>query len=398
MKVPATTDMTAIQKRQGGFITMAVSLGILLLTTMVVFNVASAILMEQRIVNNDARSKQAFEAAEAGLSAAMSYIRNDPDRNGDGLVDPVFDTTGDGIGDSNTQAVGQGSVVVTTEDLSGGDMSSIRISAQGFSDDMSATRTITYTLVRVNPLPNSPENPLTSRGAAIISGAATVHNPEGHSTIWSGTDVDLGSNNTTSTRVPDIGDPGYPACMDFSMTCELVSSSNRLMLGVDVIENDSSLGGLSPAEFFQNYFGMSPLAYRSSMATIDTTGAGVATDAQLATHEVVWVEGDVVFDSTTIGCEIHVTGNNTCPSGNIKPSIVIVNGNASFSGTPKFYGLLFIMGDVELTGSTTVYGALAAGGDMGGTGSLDVWYTSDVLNGTRFAGAATGSAGTWRDF
>jgi len=395
MKAGPMTKRMVVHKRQGGVITMVVSLGILLLTTLVVFNVANAILMEQRIVNNDARSKQAFEAAEAGLTAATTYIRIDPDRNNDGVIDPVFDTTGDGIGDSDTQTVGQGSVVVTTEDLSGGDMLSVRISAQGFSDDMSATRTVTYTLIRVNPLPNSPENPLTSRGAAIVSGAATVHNPEGHSTIWSGTDVDLGSNNTTSTRVPDTNHSGYPACMDIPMTCALVSSSNRQMLGVDVIENDSSLGGLNQSEFFQNYFGMTPTAYRSAMATIDTTSAA---DAHLATHEVVWIEGDTTFNNATVGCEVHVPGNNTCPQANIKPSIVIVNGNASFSGTPKIYGLLFVLGNVNLTGNTTVFGALAAGGDMGGSGNLDIWYNSQVLKNTQFAGAATGSAGTWRDF
>jgi len=385
---------------QHGFITMVVSLSILMLSTLVVFNVSSSILLEQRIVSNQFRATQAFEAADAGLAAAITYLKEDPDQNSDGIIDAVFDTNGDGIGDTNNAAIGTASVTVSTSDLSNGDMTIIEMTSQGFSDDLSATQTIIYTLISIHPLPNTPENPLTSRSGAIISGSATVHNPEGHSTIWSGGDIDLGSNNTTSTEVPDIGHPGYPACMDFSMTCELVSASNRLSLGVDVIENDSSLGALTPDEFFQNYFGMLPTTYRAAMVTVDTVPANLSIDVHLATHEVIWIEGNTTFGNITIGCTTAVTGNNVCPAANIKPSIVIVNGNASFSGTPKIYGLLFVRGGVSMSGSTTIYGGMVIGGNTSSSagGSLDIWYSSAVLSGTRLAGPSTGSAGTWRDF
>jgi hypothetical protein len=232
----------------------------------------------------------------------------------------------------------------------------------------------------------------------IISGSATVHNSEGHSTIWSGNDVDLGSNNSTSTEVPDIGDAGYPACMDIPMTCALVSASNRLIAGVDVIENDSSLGSLSDDEFFENFFGTNPTTYRASMVTVDVAAADTA-DAELATHEVVWIEGNASFNGGTFGCTTNVTGSNVCPTANTKPSIIIVNGDASFSGTPHFYGILFVRGNVSAGGNTTIHGAMVVGGNASSTGgSLDVWYSSNVLAGTALAGASTGSAGTWKDF
>ena len=386
-------------KSQRGVLTLVISLVILSLSTLVTINLSRAILMEQRITNNDNRARQAFEAAEAGINAALIYLGNDPDVNIDGIIDPVFDTNADGMGDSASADVGTGSVTVTTTDLSG-DMSSIRIIAQGFSDDLSATRTITQTLVTINPLPNMPDNPLVTRGGIVISGSATVHNPEGHSTIWSGGDIDLGSNNSTSTEVPDIGDPGYPACMDISMTCNLVSASNRLIAGVDVIENDSSLGSLSSDEMFQNFFGMSPATYRASMVTVDTTPAGASAAVHLATHEVVWIDGDVNLSSVTAGCRVAVTGSNVCSAANTKPSIVIVNGNATFGGGPQFYGLLFVRGNVTGSGNTTVHGALVIGGTSNSStgGSLDIWYSSSVLRGVARAGATTGSAGTWRDF
>lgn len=384
---------------QKGVLTLVISLVILSLSTLVTINLSRAILMEQRIANNDNRARQAFEAAEAGINAALIYLGNDPDVDLNGVIDPVFDTNADGTGDSNSADIGTGSVTVTTTDLSG-DMASIRIVAQGFSDDRSATRTITQTLVTINPLPNMPDNPLVTRGGIVISGSATVHNPEGHSTIWSGGDIDLGSNNSTSTEVPDIGDPGYPACMDIPMTCNLVSASNRLIAGVDVIENDSSLGALTSDEVFQNFFGTNPTTYRASLVTIDTTPATAAADSHLATHEVVWIDGNANLSNITVGCTTAVTGSGVCPAANTKPSIVIVDGDATFGGTPHFYGLLFVRGNVTGSGSVTVHGAMVIGGTSNSStgGSLDIWYSSSVLEGVARAGATTGSAGTWRDF
>ncbi|MDX1490104.1 MAG: hypothetical protein R3332_02385 [Pseudohongiellaceae bacterium] len=384
--------------RQSGVLTLVISLVILTLSTLVTFNVSKAVLMEQKIANNDLRAKQAFEAAEAGVLAAVAYLDNDPDVDSDSVIDPVFDTNNDGLGDSNTAVVGTGSVVVTTTDLST-DMTTILITSQGFSDDQSATRTITQVLSTINPLPNMPDNPLTTKGTIIISGSATVHNPEGHSTIWSGSDIDLGSNNSTSTEVPDIGGATYPGCMDIPMSCSLVSASNRLIAGVDIIENDSSLGALTSDEFFRNFFGLSPTTFRSALTTIDTTPADIVADAHLASQEVIWVEGDVTISGITVGCTTAVTGNNVCPAANTKPSIVVVNGNATFTGTPHFYGLLFIRGDTLGSGNVTVHGAMVIAGNASSTGgSLDIWYNSDVLESTAKAGASTGSSGTWKDF
>jgi Tfp pilus assembly protein PilX len=391
---------SAMPKKFCGAITLAVSMGILVLSTLVTFSVSRAILMEQKITNNEGRAREAFEAAEAGLIEAMAYLRNDPDANANNVVDTnVLDSNGDGTADSTTRTIGTGSVTVAVTDISG-NLTEFRVVAQGFSDDRSATRTIEQIMVTINPLPNAPQNPVVTRGSIIISGSATVHNPEGHSTIWSGDDIDLGSNNSTSTEVPDASDPDYPGCMDVPMSCDLVAASSRLMAGVDIIENDSSLGSLSPDEFFRNFFGISASTYRASMVTIDSTTATADTDVDLATNEVVWIEGDHEFGSVTVGCTTSVSGNNVCPTANTRPSIVIVNGDASFQGTPQFYGLLFVTGSLTMSGNTTVYGAVVAAGnatsDTGG--SLDVWFSSSVLGGTARAGASTGSAGTWKDF
>src|SRR5690242_2231163 len=95
-----------LNTRQRGVLTLVVSLAILVLSTLVTFSVTKAILMEQKISNNELRAKQAFEAAETGMLEAMNYIDNGPNRDGNTAIDPVFDTNADGIGDSSTKTVG----------------------------------------------------------------------------------------------------------------------------------------------------------------------------------------------------------------------------------------------------------------------------------------------------
>jgi Tfp pilus assembly protein PilX len=396
---------------ESGLITLGVSLAILMLSTLVVFNVSNAVLMEQKIFNNEARAKHAFAAAEAGMTTAQRYIEEDPDADGNGTAGPIFDTDGDGVHeatDSNTATIGTATVTVSLADVSAdADMTAFVITSVGLSDDKSTTRTISQRLVTINPLPNPPDNPLITKAGVVITGSASVHNSEGHSTIWSGADVDMGSNNSTKTQVPDATkttatstSSGYPSCMDTPMSCELTDASTRVLKGVDVIENDSSLSSLTEDDFFQNFFGTSPATYRASMVTIETTGADFEVDADLATHEVIWVEGDATLSGVTVGCTTSVTGNNTCATANTKPSILIVDGNLSFSGTPQFYGIVFVTGNVSISGNTTIVGSLVVAGTATSStgGSLDLWFNSDVLAGTAKAGASSGSAGTWRDF
>lgn len=378
---------------QRGVVTLVISLVILLLSTFVVFNVSKAIMLEQKISNNDSRAKQAFEAAEAGMNTAMHYLDSNSDVDANGAVDPfVFAPDVNGLGTTDTAAIGTASVTVTT----GGTPNAPTIVAVGFSDDRSATRTIQQAMTTNDPIPGRPANPLTTRGSVTINGSANVVNQEGFSTIWSGEDVQLGSSSGSSTKVPNIAHAGYPACMDIPLSCQTVSTSLNQGVGVDVIENDSSLGDLTPDEFFMNFFGMSPAAYRATMVTIDTTNPSAA---DLAASEVIWIEGNVSLGNITVGCTQSVSGSNVCPANKTKPSILIVNGNVSFTGTPQFYGILFVRGNASMSGNTTVYGsAIISGNATNTTGSLDIFYSSKVVQDTALAGASSASAGTWRDF
>jgi hypothetical protein len=397
-----------MRAHQRGAMTLVMSLVLLILTSMVAAYTGSAIVFERKVTANEFRSGQAFEAAESGLSDALAYIGSPggADKDNDGAIDPVFDTDGDGVGNVNAATFADNSSVTVTI---AGTFPNYEVQAIGVSDDGTATRTVSAIGATIDALPNSPSNPLTTRGTVIIDGSATVHNPEGHSTIWSGAATDLGSNNSTATNVANPNDAGYPTCMDTSMTCSTTRSSTKNAIGMDVIENDSSLANLSAAQMFQNFFGVSMANYRDSRVTLQVEAANAnnlasdpnAPGVQLAAGEVIWVEGDTSLENnTTVGCEVRVTGAGSCPVGNLDPSILIINGNLETQGTPTFYGLVFVTGDITLGGNNTVHGAMVVAGSTtsSGGGSLDLWYNSDVLSMSRDNGPLAGSPGSWRDW
>ena len=94
------------RRQQEGVVTIILSIVLLILTSLVAAYTGGAILFERKIAANEFRSSQAFEAAESGMSTALAYLasRGGADKDGDGAIDPVFDTDGDGIGNVSSDA------------------------------------------------------------------------------------------------------------------------------------------------------------------------------------------------------------------------------------------------------------------------------------------------------
>ena len=144
---------------QRGATTTAMSLILLVLITMVAGYTGRTVLFEQKMSANDFRGRQAFEAAESGLATAMTYLAapGDADKDDDGVIDPVFDTDADGIGDSTTMTYADNSSVTVTV---GGVFPAYNVQATGFSDDRTAMR-----LVRaIGAQPGRPFDHLERRG------------------------------------------------------------------------------------------------------------------------------------------------------------------------------------------------------------------------------------------
>ncbi|MCW8973766.1 MAG: hypothetical protein OQL05_10895 [Gammaproteobacteria bacterium] len=408
-------DQTVVTgKYQRGAATLLISIVVLTTITFITLYTSRAVMTEQKISGNELRSRIAFEAAEAAAEMAIAYISDGRDRDEDGLLPGViagsdddeflFDSNGDGTRDSNTLELSNGSrATVSLLNADFGDIFATDIISQGWSDDRTATRTITQRVALVPALPNAPDNPLITRGTVVVNGSAEVVNPEGNSTIWSGGDVDLGSNNATHTEVVNPADVNYPDCLgDSANPCDTVQASDRYVAGLDIIEYDSSLNNLSDDDFFSNFFGLPPTRYRETRVTMDIDlAAGDNPDQiHLATDEVIWVDGNLSLNGSTMGCEVAVTGSNVCPSGNQDPSILIVNGDLNLAGGPQFYGMVYVMGDVNINGNANVVGSMVTQGNATNTtGNLTVIYNSALLRELGENGEqAGGGGGSWRDF
>jgi hypothetical protein len=434
------------QRQQAGAVTLAMSLILLFLITLVTLGITRNISIEKKFSNNDVRSSLAFEAAEAGVAAAFGYLENrvvvgsgiqldaytvnntdqpspfyNFDYDGDRAYRGELDTGSyivrifrpDDDPDDPDPAISS-STVISDQNF--------KIVSTGFSDDLSATRTISLIASRNQALEEIAGNPLIAKGLVNSGGSFTVINPEGDTTIWSGDDVDLSSGNGTETEIPDPFKTGYPECMSTPLLCDTIDTSNKTLgAGPDVIEYDTNLSNLSTAELFEKYFGSNDVdAYAESDEVTHNTNAGDPQINGLTESVIVLSDPDPgcapncvvsIPANTYIGCPNKPAANKACPdvdpAVNPNPdewpsvaSIVIINGDLEFNGNIHISGLLFVNGKViDGNGNLSVYGAMITDGVSNDvSGSIDITYHSGLLAQASLLGPSYAPPGGWRDF
>jgi len=412
-------------KAQQGVTALLMSLIILTLITMVSLMTAKTVSVEQKISGNELRSRQAFEAAEAGIEAARTYIdkvNGGPDRAVSGTVDAnIFTLNVDGVTTElaalntvGTQSVHNitdasanlsGSVTVTMTDASpGSDMSLIFVSSVGLSADGTATRTISLLMPVISSIPNVPVNPVISRGKVTISSGATafnVFNPEGNTTLWVGETVSLGTSSSTYTEIePPEGSP----CLLDVPPCTSVKASDTAQIGVDIIDSEGSLAELTTDQLFYNIFGMGLEAYKQDVIDTQTTSANYSSVVDHAKNRFIYIddsadidEGDIeVFGCASADFEVNDTPDSC---SNLSPGVLIVEGDLEITDEASYFGLIYVTGDLGVSDNVEIQGAVAVGGDIIHTGgSLSVYYDSSILTQVVNNAPKSAAAGTWRDF
>jgi Tfp pilus assembly protein PilX len=416
MKHSPYINKTATGHAQKGAITLAVSLILLFLITLVTLAVSRNISIEQKIANNDVRSRLAFEAAEAGIAAALRYI-DAPERDENNAVDfNAFycsdtdpcedDTTPDRfVGTAGTSTFEVRLAAATSADT-------FDIVSRGFSDDAAATRAIYASARRLDAVGDLPEIPLIATGSVGQGGSFTIINPEGDSTIWAGEDVSGGSAGF-STNIADPFDPDYPTCMNTPLTCDWSEPTYySLGAGLDVVDSDTVLANKTNDELFVDFFNMTPEMYRTSVVETEINEADLGSYNQ-TDADILWIndDGDGIIKTSNMD-EIGCLGNaneqlpqtssiKKCPDDQTRPSIVIFDGDVDFSGGPHISGVVFVRGKIFGSGggNSTVFGALLSDGtDNTFSGNITLVFHSGYIADSKELGPFFASPGTWRDF
>ncbi|WP_006786800.1 PilX N-terminal domain-containing pilus assembly protein [Thiorhodospira sibirica] len=278
-----TSRPRPLPHRQRGAIALFMTVIILLAVTLTVIFTARTASMEQRMSANEVRAKQAANAAQAGLERAVAYVQGggidvnqlflaDLDANGAGMIyrarlwDPDPNAAPPQCPE-NPAAMGTNNPDSTRSTL---------IYSCGWSDDLSARK---VAMIRTEAGPSlgfPPTNPVISKGSTLVNGNARVFNLFNNLTVWAGGELDLNGNpGNTFVRAPEYPVPSLENLTDLDLlpgkpancqaTGKYICTSNKSVIGHDIIDYDLSLSSLSGQDFFRNFMGMNPTDYKKML-------------------------------------------------------------------------------------------------------------------------------------
>lgn len=399
------------QYSQRGAATLITAVILLIAITLVTLLTAKTVLVETKQTADNYRTMQAVSAANYAMDYGVNYFDNGGfDQNADNIVDTLVvpNLVSTYLGGHTVTANLTFNNLAATRCVAAGatpDMSHGVITAVGFSDDGTATRAISQCVGPLELLQDDgPDMPLISRSQVALTGNANITNRYSNTNIWSGESVVIGSSSSMNTYIRDPSvanlDPDVPAELarlletDPTIDTQLVSNRN-LGNGLDIIDNDPSLGNLSAVDFFQNFFGTTD---RDIIKDLAKSAGQYYTDIDDAIGKsgLIWVEGDQSLSSN------GMIGSTTAPA------ILIVNGDFRATGGPTIYGLLYVEGEFEvagtvnLVGSSIVEGNGVTAGDpvVSGNGTLNLVFWKDFLDSSNgpLPGLTTIVNGSWRDW
>lgn len=417
--LPARRQVSRLH--QAGVVTLLTAVVILFMATILVIGVSRTTLMEQRISGNEIRKRQAFEAAEFGLSYGLNYLNakvafagnsfghttgklwpQGADKDNLNGADVIAVTTV--TSNQNKYSVAfcspaEAITAITCPDAPGAitctaatgiELSAPRIASCGWSDDGLSRVKITQGIGLTSGTPQPQTNPLVSKGTVNVQGSATVTNYFNNLSIWSGGPLsNIGNSGKTFVRNPTVAPP--PAGTQpptppssCSATSNYVCATDKNSTGPDVIDSDPTLANLTNDELFLAVVGTTESNYANSALSVTPANVG-----QL---------------SGFLGQAIFVTGNltdnmNFTLGSRDRPVVLVVDGDWTGGGNTTIYGIVYVRGSIALTGNKTIYGGATVEGGVSGTGSLDIIYdplvTSNAATGTGKPGLIPGG---WRDW
>jgi len=420
-------------KRSKGMATLLITVIVLMMmTTMVIFATKVGVF-DQKMVGNEARYKEAFSTAEAGLDLAVQRFDNQfraastVDLGGTGTGTPIATivtnsaiaagtNTAGGVAATGTPSFG---VTVTDSGSALVGFPVYDLVSTGTGADGTGTATIRRQISMRQALGGSaPDVPIVVSGSVGTGGNFNiVANPNGAGSgiplaIWTpgpSPAGDVSMDGSSATCQLEFMDGNNPQCSNPSGNSELLSQGDGSTATAyttnfpDVLPNDPNF----PADLFKYLFGVP----RAEWAAIKSQAAGygqvVADCSSLdansgSDHILWWVTGD---------CNM---GSNQIIGSTAKPIILVIDDHEfdMGGGNARLYGMLFIFDNpsdvatpsTDFHGGPAIYGALVS--DVGGAamnGSYSIVYDSELLgnlsgNGNTSSYDMAYIPGSWRDF
>lgn len=357
--------------QQRGFVTLMVASILLFIVSVTSFYAASALIMEQRVVANNLVAEKAVQAAEAGLGHAQAYLIS---------VGP------EAVADATTLA----------ENLSNGSRFSVQLSFVNGSNEL-------IDIVSTGFAPNDQTSKTHSERAILIGGAGALGFDE---PVKATGLVDMVGNGSIVNLVTDYTvHAGGAASIKGNANTVISSgvSSDKSILGPDIVANDAILASVSDADLFQDHFGTSFAdAVPAGGVTLPMSGAGNYSSS------LSGVEGEVVQIDAGSGTVI-INGNITVGSAANPVHITVEGGKLKLEGNVTIYGDIVTTGQLDMSGNGIVHGSIKSSGDMKLTGngevhgdalsdgSLDM-AGNGIVNGVAYAAGATKIAGNAKIF
>ena len=387
--------------KQAGFTTILISLLLLLITTAVTITVSKYTVSETVLSADDARRIEAYDNAMQGFYVGVNFIQSHTAASSfnahvddvDGVLRPaskykvwLCDAESDPLLNANKDGCEKDAEFKTGDTRTA-------IFSHGWSDDSTANHYILAGVAYSKYIPDPPEAPVIGANLVDVSGNATLTNPSGRVTIWSGTSVEVGQGSgsgagtlTTQILSPANSYSDYVASLEEggSPTTTVAGSSGGVK-GVDVIEGDSNIASLEPKALFAAFFGDYSLKDGGNYLETDEQANGGAG------YEIDELRGYALgFDAEIYNSAADFLANLT-PSENSKnPRVIYVDANEGEVELPKNTVLtgpdgsdiiLLIDGWLDVAGNTDFNGLLFVTGDLevNGTGSDDAKFEGAVI-------------------
>jgi hypothetical protein len=408
---------------QNGAASLFTALILLICITLVTLLTSKTVLTETQMTADNYRAAQSSAAANYAMDFGVNYFNMGGfDQNSDGILDYIASGTTPNVpnltstdGSQTTSAQLTFNKDAATRCVPAGSTPTFgkgMIIARGFSDDSLASRTITQCVGPLGLLNgDGPQQPLVSRGSVGLTGNARIINRYTNTTVWSGNSVSIGSSSSMETYIkdPDAGALTLAQLTEVPSTgagapSNTVLVSNRnLGNGLDIIDNDPSLGSLVGLEFFKNFFNVTSRDQVRQLAA-SVGQAYTSINSAIGKSGLIWIDGDQHWTGGTIGSLTQ-------------PAIVVINGDlATTGGSATVYGVLYVAGKWNVGGTPQVIGSAIVEGTatpigtgtgspatppiVTGTGSATVVFWPGFGSETDhpIAGLTTVIAGSWRDW